>query len=48
MATSNEMDDFIEKIEKELSLVSSYGSNGLEDARMWIVDSGSSRHMTRI
>ena len=51
MATSAEVDEFTEKIEKEfllVSLVSSCGSNGLEDARTWIVDSGSSRHMTRI
>jgi hypothetical protein len=48
-STSTEIDDFAEKFEEEFSLVSFLSSNsfaGYEDIGAWIVDSGSSRHMT--
>jgi hypothetical protein len=49
MASSTEIEDFVESFEKEFSLVSfvsSSDNNGYEVARTWVVDSGSTQHMT--
>jgi hypothetical protein len=49
VAASVEIDDFAEKFEKEFSLVSCLSSSSFgeyEDIGAWIVDNGSSRHMT--
>ena len=51
MASLTEVDAFIEKFEKEFSLVSfvsSCSSSGPKDVGRWIVDNGYSSHMTRI
>jgi hypothetical protein len=48
-STSTEIDDFAEKFEKEFSLVSCLSGSGsaeFGDIGAWVVDSGSSRHMT--
>jgi hypothetical protein len=47
--TSTEIDEFVEKFEEEFSLVAFLSSSSFvecEDIGAWIVDSGSSRHMT--
>jgi hypothetical protein len=48
--TSTEMDAFVEKFDDEFSLVATLSSSNrlaeLEDSGAWIVDSGSSHHMT--
>jgi hypothetical protein len=49
MTTSIEIEDFVESFEKEFSLVSFVSSsdkNGYEVARTWVVDSGSTQHIT--
>jgi hypothetical protein len=48
-SASNEIDNFAEKLEKEFSLVSCLSGSGsakFRDIGAWIVDSGSSCHMT--
>jgi hypothetical protein len=48
-SASSEIDDFAEKFAEEFSLVSFLSNRsiaGYEDIGVWIVDSGSSRHMT--
>jgi hypothetical protein len=49
---SIEMDAFVEKFNDEFSLVAILSSNNklaeLEDSGAWFMDSGSSRHMTRM
>jgi hypothetical protein len=48
VSTSTEVDDFVEKFEKEFSLMTCLSGSGClvcEDIEAWFVDNGASRHM---
>jgi hypothetical protein len=48
VATLTKVNSLVERVEKELFLMASLNSVTYEDIKVWVMNSGTSHHMTRM